>query len=75
MNAGRLKSLIGVTQKECDEARRLLQKCHKITDAHAPSMTTIPTPAEFMQDIIDARQLIADIKTRKSKNQTPVGKP
>lgn len=65
VNAGRVKSLIGTTQAECDELKRLLKKCHQITDAHAPSTTTIPTPSEFMQDITDARKLITDIRARK----------
>ena len=75
VNAGRVKNIMGVTQNECDEFKRLHQKCHKITDAHAPSLTAIPTPAEFMQDITDARKLVADIRTRKNKNQTLAGKP
>ena len=65
VNAGRVKSLIGTTQAECDELKRLLKKCHQITDAHAPSTTTIPNPSEFMQDVTDAKKLIADIRTRK----------
>jgi energy-coupling factor transporter ATP-binding protein EcfA2 len=73
--AGRVKSLIGVTQAECDEVTRLLQKCHNITDAHAPSMAAIPDPAEFLQDITDAEQLIAAIKKRKNQNQAPSGAP
>jgi energy-coupling factor transporter ATP-binding protein EcfA2 len=75
VNAGRVKSLIGVTQQECDEARRLFQKCHKITDAHAPSMAAIPDPTELMQDIADAKQLVTDIRKRKSQNQAAGGKP
>ena len=67
--AGRVKSLIGVTQAECDEVTRLLQKCHNITDAHAPSTVAIPDPAEFLQDITDTEKLIAIIKKR--KNQAP----
>jgi energy-coupling factor transporter ATP-binding protein EcfA2 len=73
VKAGRVASLIGVTQKECDEANRLLQKCHKITDAHAPSTSAIPTPADFLQDIADAKQLITDIRTRKKLNQASAG--
>lgn len=64
INAGRVKSLIGITQVECDEAKRLLQKCHDITDAHAPSAVAIPVPTDLAQDILDARKLVAMIKTR-----------
>jgi len=67
VNAGRVKSLIGITQAECDEAKRLLKKCHNITDAHAPSTAAIPEPSELSQDIADARQLIKTIRHRKNK--------
>lgn len=70
IKAGKVNSLIGITPTECNEAKRLFQKCHKITDAHAPSMAAIPDPAEFMQDITDARQLVTDIRKRKNQNQT-----
>jgi len=75
VNAGRVKSLIGITQGECDEAKRLLQKCHKITDAHAPSNAAIPDPAELTKDITDAKQLVTDIRKRKNHNQVLGGKP
>ena len=73
VNAGKVNSLIGVTQGECDEAKRLLQKCHKITDAHAPSTSAIPTPEDFLTDITSASQLIKDIRERKKRNQASVG--
>lgn len=73
VNAGRVKSLVGITQAECDESKRLLKKCHQITDAHAPSTAAIPDPAELMQDIADARQLITDIRKRKKQNQAVGG--
>lgn len=75
VNAGRVNSLIGITPAECDEAKRLLNKCHEITDAHAPSKAAIPDPTGFMQDIADARKLVADIRLRKKQNQAAGGKP
>jgi energy-coupling factor transporter ATP-binding protein EcfA2 len=75
VNAGRVRSLIGVTAEECDEAKRLLNKCHQITDAHAPSTAAIPDPAELTQDIADARKLITDIRHRKKQNKNPVAAP
>jgi hypothetical protein len=75
VNAGRVRSLIGVTTAECDEAKRLLNKCHQITDAHAPSTAAIPDPTELTQDIADARKLIADIRQRKKQNQNAAGTP
>lgn len=65
VKAGRVKYLAGVTQHECDETKRLLQKCHDLTNAHAPSGATIPAPDELKQDLADARQLIATINARK----------
>jgi energy-coupling factor transporter ATP-binding protein EcfA2 len=69
INAGRVKSLIGITQAECDEAKRLLKKCHDITDAHAPSTAAIPVPTDLTQDILDARQLVTTIRTRQKSAQ------
>lgn len=63
--SGRVKYLAGITQQECDEAKRLLQKCHDQTNAHAPSAKTIPAPNDLKQDLADARQLIATIRARK----------
>jgi len=60
-----IKHLEGITQHECDETRRLLQKCHDLTNAHAPSAKPIPTPAELKHDLDDARQLIDTIRARK----------
>jgi len=63
--SGRVKYLTGITQQECGEAKRLLQKCHDLTNAHAPSGKMIPAPNDLKTDLADARQLIATIRTRK----------
>ena len=65
INAGRVKKLIGIPPSECEEIKRLLQVCHDITDAHAPSKATIPDPNQLLQDISSARQLITTIRSRK----------
>jgi hypothetical protein len=65
VKTGRVKYLAGITQQECDEAKRLLQKCHDLTNAHAPSAKTISAPDDLKQDLADARQLIATIRARK----------
>ena len=66
---GRIKDVIGIPQSECDEARRLVQRCHDITDAHAPSQAAIPDPTELAQDIADANKLIDAIRKRKKTAQ------
>jgi hypothetical protein len=68
VKSGKVKSLIGVTQIECDEAKRLLDKCHKITDAHAPSGSAVPDPEEFHKDLDDAKLLVESIRKRKKQN-------
>jgi hypothetical protein len=69
VRTGNVRSLVGITQLECDETDRLCQKCHDLTDAHAPSKTAIPTPSELLQDILSAEQLVATIKSRKDSNK------
>jgi hypothetical protein len=66
VKTGNVKFLAGITKHECDEISRLLQKCHDLTDAHAPSSAPVPKPDDLKKDLADARQLIATIKSRKS---------
>jgi len=61
-----VKFLAGITKHECDEIGRLLQKCHDLTSAHAPSSASISTPEDLKNDLADARRLIDTIKARKS---------
>jgi len=75
IKAGKANSLIGITAAECNEAKRLFQKCHKITDAHAPSMTAVPNAAELAQDLVDAKKLVQDIRYRKKQNIVAGAKP
>ena len=66
VKTGNVKFLAEITKHECDETSRLLQKCHDLTDAHAPSSAPIPGPDDLKKDLADARQLIATIKARKN---------
>lgn len=70
IHAGKVKALIGIPLDECDELKRLYQRCHDITDAHAPSQVSIPDPTELAKDLADVRLLIRAIKLRKSTAQT-----
>ncbi|MDP1557704.1 MAG: AAA family ATPase [Nitrosomonas sp.] len=74
IHAGKVKALIGIPLDECDELKRLYQRCHDITDAHAPSQVLIPDPTELSKDLADVRQLIGAIKLRKSSAQTQESK-
>lgn len=75
IHAGKVKALIGIPLEECDELKRLYQRCHDITDAHAPSQVAIPDPTELAQDLADVRQLIGAIKKRKGSTQPQESKP
>jgi hypothetical protein len=66
VKTGNVKLLAGITKQECDEIGRLLQKCHDLTNAHAPSSVPIPKPSDLKKDLADARQLIATIKARRN---------
>jgi energy-coupling factor transporter ATP-binding protein EcfA2 len=68
VDTSKLESLIGITNTECDEIKRLLKKCHQLTEAHDPGMNTIPAPADLMQDITATNELINTIKQRKRSN-------
>jgi energy-coupling factor transporter ATP-binding protein EcfA2 len=65
VKSGYVDKLEGITSQEIAETKRLLKKCHDLTEAHAPSTVSIPTPANLTQDISDARQLVATIRSRK----------
>jgi len=74
INSGRVNSLVGIDPQECNEVKRLLDKCHNLTEAHAPTKASIPTPSDLKQDIADAKKLVESIKARK-KTQGSAGKP
>ena len=71
IQTGRIRSLVGIPKSECDEVRRLTQRCHDITGAHAPSKAAIPTPTELGQDIACAQLLLESIRNRKKAAQAP----
>ena len=62
----KLEGLVGISTSEINEVNRLLQKCHDLTDRHAPSAATIPSPDELEQDIEATKKLVEGIKTRKT---------
>lgn len=74
VKSGDVDKLEGITSHEIVEMKRLFKKCHDLTEAHAPSTASIPTPANLTQDISDARQLVATIRNRK-KTLGSAGKP
>lgn len=71
---GRVNQLVGIPQSECDEIKRLIQKCHDLTDAHIPSLVSIPDPTEFLQDLSSARRLVKAIRDRKKSKPVQGGK-
>lgn len=69
----KLEGLVGISTGEIDEVNRLLQKCHDLTDRHAPSTATIPNPDELEQDIAATKKLVEEIKTRKNATKKTGG--
>ena len=71
VQTGRLKNLIGIPATECAEARRLIQRCHDVTDAHDAAKgkhSVVPNPTELAKDLADARKLVTDIRARHKAN-------
>jgi hypothetical protein len=72
----KLDEVVGVTQVECSEMRRLHHSCDSIVDAHDPSSAKdapVPTPAQLNKDITDLKTVIASILAR--RKTTAVSKP
>ncbi len=65
VNAGRLQKLVGISRGECDDAARLIKKCHRVTGGHAPSMNAVPTPEELRLDLVACRSLREKIRGRR----------
>lgn len=73
VQTGRLRDLIGIPATECDEARRLIQRCHNVTDAHDAAKgkdSVVPDPAALAKDLADARKLVNGIRARHKANAT-----
>lgn len=70
MSGQKLEGLVGIPASEIDELNRLLQKCHDLTDRHAPSSAAIPDSNQLLQDIDATKQLLEAIKTRRNPKKT-----
>lgn len=67
VQTGRLEKLIGIPAAECGEVRRLIQRCHNVTDAHDVAKSkhsVVPDPTELARDLADAYKLVKDIRAR-----------
>jgi len=75
VNLKDLDRVIGFTEAECLEVKRIFKRCCDITDAHdkpQPIRSSPPTPAELDQDIKATRQLVDNIRVRqKAASSTP----
>lgn len=64
-----LKAVAVLMEADCNEIERLIDKCHKITEAHDPSSAktlAIPLPSELEQDIADLEKVIGGIIDRRN---------
>lgn len=67
VQTGRLATLVGIPQSECDEVLRLVKRCHSVTDAHDPAKgkhALVPTPVELAADLTAAEKLVKDVRAR-----------
>lgn len=76
VQTGRLAKLIDIPAVECNEARRLIQRCHSVTDAHDPAMgkhAVVPNPTELAEDLAATEKLVKDIRARHKASSTAAG--
>jgi len=72
ISIGSLKDVVGFDDAECDEINRLYQRCNTLIDAHDPASAKnppVPTPAEFLQDIVDLKAVIKVIQDRRKEKK------
>jgi hypothetical protein len=65
---GRIDEVIGIAEQECKEMRRLIGRCHEVTEAHDPppgKQASVPDPTELASDIASTEQLLKTIKARR----------
>jgi len=76
VRTGRLAMLIGIPPVECDEAQRLIKRCHSVTDAHDPAKgkhALVPNPNELAEDLAAADKLVKDIRARHKATSAATG--
>ena len=64
----KLDGVIGFSTAECTELKRLIKKCHDVTEAHDPPSgrhAPVPSPSDLAKDLEDAKQLLDQIRTRR----------
>jgi hypothetical protein len=72
VNLKNLDKAIGFEMSECKELKRLVQRCHDVTEAHDTAQgkqAAVPKPADLATDISAARMLVVNI--RKRRKTTP----
>ena len=68
IRTGRIAQVVAIPATECGDARRLIHRCHDVTDAHdvAPGKDAlVPDPAELEVDLKATEELLAAIRKRK----------
>lgn len=75
VQTGRLATLVGIPQSECDEVLRLVKRCHSVTEAHDPAKgkhALVPNPVELATDLTAAEKLVKDVRARHKAATTAV---
>jgi ABC-type cobalamin/Fe3+-siderophores transport system ATPase subunit len=71
-----LDQVVGFTHQECSELKRLVSKCHNVTEAHdsPPGRhPVIPTPTDLARDLDATRTLLETIRNRRKTNRSTSG--
>ena len=71
-----LDKIIGIPAAECAEARRLIQRCHGVTEAHDPAtgkQAIVPDPTELAKDLAATEKLVKDIRARHKASSAAAG--
>lgn len=77
INVKNVERVVGFSQAEFDELKRLFDKCCDVTDSHDPSMgqhKSVPDAQELCLDIQAAEKFVETVKTRQksiAKNTSP----
>lgn len=68
INLKNLGEVVGFADSECKELKRLVQRCHDVTEAHDAAggkQASVPKPTDLADDLSAARILVMNIRKRR----------